>query len=629
MKKLVLLLLLLAGFISLTYAQPAAPASLAAESYSSGYTKYVKLTWERSTGAPNSRIEYTVYKKAGAISDSGKYTRLPYKISASYFIDKMVESGKTYSYYVTAKDKNGESAPSEAIQIELGVPVTPALVTGRITDEATGAGLKNANVYFIPVAASPVHGYMNYYVKADSQGNYSYRLIPGKYFVEFNARGYYPEFFDNTQGFKNAKQILVNSNDTLYLSASLAPVMPPVIYTLKGKVTDSLSVPLKASIQVFVLNRKFFTRKTLSGMTDSLGNYSVKVKQGDSVVVYVQPLKKDYLPEFYSNKKEFSEADKIVIGGNVTNIDFVLEHVPVYNNAVAGTVSSIDTASLRVPASVTAIRLKDGIPGKRFRTTVFADSLGSFSLTNLVPGSYILLAVPVEGYLPAFFRYDGTPAMNWKKADTVVVTASSVIIGIEFNVLPVPYTLGLGVIAGAVKDNSGIPINGSLVYAYDGNSQIAAYTTSDADGSFLLAGINPGSYSITTDKVDYSGSTADAVQVSYLSAAQQNVSLTLSPVTVTEVKTESQKVLSYSLEQNYPNPFNPTTTIGFRVAETGMVSLKVYNIIGQQVAALVNEVKPAGVYNVRFNAAGLVSGVYFYTLEAGRASITRKMVVLK
>ncbi|MBI9070202.1 MAG: T9SS type A sorting domain-containing protein [Melioribacteraceae bacterium] len=85
----------------------------------------------------------------------------------------------------------------------------------------------------------------------------------------------------------------------------------------------------------------------------------------------------------------------------------------------------------------------------------------------------------------------------------------------------------------------------------------------------------------------------------------------------------------YSLRQNYPNPFNPTTNIEFSIPQTGMVSLKIYNTIGQEVAVLANEEMTAGSYKVNFNAASLSSGIYFYTLTSGEFTSTQKMMLLK
>lgn len=86
--------------------------------------------------------------------------------------------------------------------------------------------------------------------------------------------------------------------------------------------------------------------------------------------------------------------------------------------------------------------------------------------------------------------------------------------------------------------------------------------------------------------------------------------------------------------QNYPNPFNPTTTIKFALKQDAMVNLKIYNILGQEVATLVNGHLTAGLKTINFNAANLASGVYIYRLEVvgqdgGKFVNTKKMMLLK
>jgi hypothetical protein len=84
-----------------------------------------------------------------------------------------------------------------------------------------------------------------------------------------------------------------------------------------------------------------------------------------------------------------------------------------------------------------------------------------------------------------------------------------------------------------------------------------------------------------------------------------------------------------ALEQNYPNPFNPTTTISYAIPENSVVTLKVYDLLGREVATLVNEQKKAGNYGVKFDGSQLSSGVYFYQLRSGSLTIVRKMLLLK
>lgn len=87
--------------------------------------------------------------------------------------------------------------------------------------------------------------------------------------------------------------------------------------------------------------------------------------------------------------------------------------------------------------------------------------------------------------------------------------------------------------------------------------------------------------------------------------------------------------LKFSLSQNYPNPFNPTTAINFNIPEDGKVSIKLYDISGKEVAVLLNEFKTAGYHNVKFNASGISSGVYFYRLQSGEFVSTKKMILSK
>jgi hypothetical protein len=94
-------------------------------------------------------------------------------------------------------------------------------------------------------------------------------------------------------------------------------------------------------------------------------------------------------------------------------------------------------------------------------------------------------------------------------------------------------------------------------------------------------------------------------------------------VAATELPTE------FALHQNYPNPFNPSTTLEYHVPQSAFVSLKVYNLLGQEVATLVNEQKEPGRYSVRWVADAVSSGIYFAKMQAGSFTQVRRMMVVK
>ncbi|MEO8231835.1 MAG: T9SS type A sorting domain-containing protein [Ignavibacteriota bacterium] len=101
-------------------------------------------------------------------------------------------------------------------------------------------------------------------------------------------------------------------------------------------------------------------------------------------------------------------------------------------------------------------------------------------------------------------------------------------------------------------------------------------------------------------------------------------------VSVVGVENEVNNVPNkFIVEQNYPNPFNPSTIISYSIPKEAMVTLKVYNILGQEVATLINNIQSAGSYKINFNAAELSSGIYFYSVKSDNFSVVKKMLFMK
>jgi hypothetical protein len=132
-------------------------------------------------------------------------------------------------------------------------------------------------------------------------------------------------------------------------------------------------------------------------------------------------------------------------------------------------------------------------------------------------------------------------------------------------------------------------------------------TTEPKSYSFIDSKLENGSYAYRLKQMDFDGS--------YEYSDEVNVDVELP--------------LEYTLQQNYPNPFNPSTTINYSIPEDGFVKLAVYNVLGEEVATLVNGFQKADRYDVSFNASGFSSGVYVYKIEATNFSASRKLVLMK
>ena len=204
--------------------------------------------------------------------------------------------------------------------------------------------------------------------------------------------------------------------------------------------------------------------------------------------------------------------------------------------------------------------------------------------------------VILTAYNGNIFRYDGS---SWSQ-------------------IPKPTTIGnLPIIEQSVVDKNGV-LWGSFYNAFNSVNRGVHFTTNNG----------------TTWK--YAG--LDSVGVSFLSTVGDSVfavtfidgifAFTTSPTVGVEHE-QLHVASSYELYQNFPNPFNPTTEIRFTIHGSGFTSLKVYDVLGKEVATLVNEVKDAGMHSVQFNGSKLSSGVYFYTLRANNFFESKKLLLMK
>jgi protocatechuate 3,4-dioxygenase beta subunit len=618
--KVFLALLFVLSLSGLVNAQPVSPTNLTATQSAWGQYLFIQLNWKPDINRDKDSFYFNVYRKIGGVSDTGSFHKMYTHVHMNFWIDKYVQRGETYSYYVTAENNSGESAPSDTAVVSIDSNLAKGVISGTLKDNSTNVPIVNARVAFIPV-----FGWDLTFVKTDSMGNFSADLLPGTYLIYTNAEGYYPEYYNNVRDIFHATKVQLNSGDSLSFDITMQSKIVPTKYMLSGTVTDTAGNPLKAWIEVYNVAHNTYHWKYYHAVTDTGGHYSIHVRGGDTVVVFAHPFNHDYISQFYNDKNNFMDADRIPITSDTNGIDFVMSHKPVYNNGISGVVKN--DSSMGVNAIIFAIRLNDRHDFHKRYSTI-TDSLGNYSFSHMYPGNYILLAIPDRNYEPTFFRYDGMQTLRWKNADSVVVNASGTVAGINFTVMA-DTDSGADLVNGTVRDNLGNPVNGAFVFALDANQQVSAYGITDQNGNYTIAGLTPGSYSISTDKYGYTSTQTSTVSLDYNSNFTSSASFTMTPTDVTSINSNSGTIQNYKLYQNYPNPFNPTTVIKYSVPMASRVTLKVYNILGSEVATLVNGEKAVGNYNVTFNGSNLASGIYFYQLKAGGFVQTKKLVLMK
>ncbi len=625
--------LLLGGLflVSRLVAQPVAPQNLTANSMKfqfEGYTKIVVgLKWDKVKDANGADIPlYNIYRKDGDVSSTNDFQKLGQVLWRNSYQDPNVVVGETYTYYVTAQ-KNGESQSSN--MAEVTVTDNPleggtASISGMVTDEVTEIALEGIYVSAISVSALTVNT-----VTTDVNGSYTLELLPGEYLIYFRAsQDYWPEFYDNVRHAWEASSFVLADNDSYSnIDAALTPMgLSSEMFNISGNVSDNSGNPVDAIVDVMSFGYRNFPRKHVRTRTDSDGNYSVAVKGGSEVVLFAQPMNKNLYGEFYENSYSLANATRIMVNDNISDINFVLEPRAEGNSSISGIVANANNE--KVDAMIVAIKLGVDRFNRDSNLRTFADENGYYEFNNLTRGDYILFAVPEEGYLPTFYKEDGTPTFRWRDADVLTVDDNTNLTGINFifSEMPGIPENGFAEISGTVMDDNGQPVVNAYVYILDENNNTVTYSFTDQQGNYNAQGLTPGVYSVACDNYALSSEETDNVYAGL--NEQTTVNFTLTPDTPVSVE-ETPIVTAYELEQNYPNPFNPSTVINFSILEKGNVKLTVYNILGSKIRTLINKELNSGSYKIQFDASDLPTGMYIYELSTNKFTQSRKMLLIK
>ncbi len=574
-----------------------------------------------------------------------------------------------YEATVIARSSGGGMARQE-----YGIAVAGAsgIVSGSVTDS-----LGNPIRALVQLFKRDALMSFEYSAVTDSTGAYRFNHVDvGSYSARATAlRGdYVRQWYFQKDSPANADPILVADSAVVTVNFILkAREVTVPMFSVSGNVSDTLGGPIPGSVVVFtraeyllnsaknpapgdhdldnirdLLNAAPQLGLALSGdaraafrtTTDSTGVYHLVLPRGSYIgLAYAQ----GYFKLFYRNETDLLSADPLMLVSDTTQIDFTLRAIPpVPLGSIAGTVMDT-TANVGVPARVVAFRRHVAGPVDAFFAE--SDTTGAYELDNLPPGDYYVLAMPVGRYAPSFYSVTG-PTMRWRQATTVSVNGSAVA-GIDIVARPIPVTAsGYTYIQGSVsttapvgrlqKAATTLGVDGTLVYATDGTGTVTGYAVTDASGSYTISGLAPGSYTVSSDRIGYETPTSASVSATYDgSGAPAPGTASFSLVSTTAVTDQPSAIPEqYSLSQNYPNPFNPTTQINFTLPQQSHVMLRVFNLLGQEVATLVDRVSPAGTYTVTWNGRtefGMpaASGVYFYQLKAGDFTAVRKMIMLR
>ncbi|MBI2429162.1 MAG: carboxypeptidase regulatory-like domain-containing protein [Ignavibacteriales bacterium] len=575
-----------------------------------------------------------------------------------------------YHVVIQAKSSKGGHAKQEyAVAIAGG----NGIVQGKVSD-TLNAGISKVLIELFKVEHSTVFSFA-YSTLTDENGNYRIaRIDPGSYKLRASAPGrYQSQWYDGVREVGQATVITVADSPAVTIAnfklRGGGNVQPKV--TVSGSVKDTIgfaivgrnsrvvfvraefALNLGGGLNLFSENmRKFFelnmhgdfrlegnSEHVFKTQTDSLGNYTIQLPHG-AYIAFARA--KGYETEFYNEQSNILSADIIRIPDPRLPpmnppINFTLAPLPpVVLGEITGAVMD-SVKDIYVPARLIAFRDGWRINDHHRVSRVYVtdtDSTGHYTFEDLLPGTYVVMAVPLGNYAPAFYSKD-TSNMRWKRATKIVVNGNSVD-DINIYVHPFgPSANGYTGITGTVNISGGSMMQGSVkaggvVYAYR-EGEIASYAFTNAEGNYAITGLSAGSYSVFVDKPGYNESVVMNAEAGYTvsgTPVSGTANFTIEGTTGVTVDRTVQPT-QYVLDQNYPNPFNPSTTISYLLPNAEQVTLKVYDLLGKEVVTLVNGYQQSGKYTVTFNAARLSSGIYFYRLESGKNAFVKKMILMK
>jgi hypothetical protein len=397
-----------------------------------------------------------------------------------------------------------------------------------------------------------------------------------------------------------------------------------------GTVSDSLTPLANTSIYFFYSGIYLLDTAT----TDASGNYQITLPEGEYTIAAE---KESYYVVFHDSTYDPFFATLVELdSGDVKTIDFNMLKIIDTTFSVSGEV--IDSMNgTPFPVGLIVVRRGTHTPTIRSPKLLLQDSISAFAgfikpdgtfKVNVQYENYYYVQAYTNYFLPGYYNDEGNASVFWQDADSLLINNSIADKNIS---LLRDSSHGGGTISGLIDfslDGGQSNFEGITLLARSlDNGELYSYNFGKENGEFKITNIPFGTYEVIGQQIGIDNAISEIITIDTLNNQISGIIINFNATAV-----ENEELFipdEIKLYPNYPNPFNPVTRIKFVLSKFEHTTLRVYNLIGQEVAVLVNNKLEAGSYEVNFRAENLSSGVYFYTLQAGNFKQTKKMLLLK
>ncbi len=463
-------------------------------------------------------------------------------------------------------------------------------------------------------------------------GTYSIQADAGTYILFFTGRGEFnSEYWEDAATIDEATEVVLECGNTYTFNALVEEYVEPEVYTVSGTVTDEDTgegIPYAYIEIIGTSNNNFHLLNVV--IADADGEYEVQLYENIDYVFRastqtLQPSPNDslviggrYIPEYYDNVTDITEATVITLTSDLDNIDFELTKLDDYDNDLYGAVLNNDSTGY-LSSWVVAFLVQNNGNNQEYInwgiTTTTGDNSGAFHFEGLIPGEYIILAFPEDmEYAPGYYVAGELATLNWKEATRINVSATGSYYGNNIRLNKMKDVVGGGIISGRIgkkgKDGGivkgeGEPIKGALVYTIAEDGTIVKFERTNELGAFEVDKLANGKYNVIIDKVGFNHLSM------WAEITDEQKEVDIEDITLNEMPTSVEE--RNSAEVNlYPNPVVSQLTVNLGTLENN-ATISLIDLSGvtlYESTVMSNESHQIDVEN-------LASGMYYLKVKNG------------
>lgn len=477
----------------------------------------------------------------------------------------------------------------------------------------------------------------------NSEGKYSAEVGIGDYYVLCHINGFdstkinesefslpHQIFYENATTIEEATIVSVQKNQIESDINFTIPSIKEIEVVVTGSVKDENGNGIEGAViealfeDYYYISRDSILVNNNGVSTDVEGNYSLTVVQNSygSITFTLFAYKDGFAIEYYNEQSEWYLADLIKANESCTKVDInftLLNEAEIYNNSISGQVADEDGNGL-VDVLVSVVSV-NGYNFEEART----DEDGNYKIPNLKDEDYIISFFSLDNFIPEL--YDDV--FTWEEATPI--KASGDVVGIDAILTKgeVGSWDSSRTVLGNISDITGEPIANVIVVLKNSEGKAVAAARTDGKGNYKSLTKSKMISEAVISRIGYESTTK--LLDKYSPVSNTVILNVLLHKSITDVDNSSNETMpsKFILQQNYPNPFNPTTVINFSLPLSQHVKLEVFNLLGENVATLIDKPMNAGNHKYKFEASNFNSGLYLYRISAGNFVDVKKMMLLK